>query len=76
MDKQAFMELLSEAYGFPNYYAHNLDSAEEIIEDIKEEKQIDKLSLRPFFDALLAQEPEAEREKIWAFLVEHFGMQD
>ncbi|MCB9297431.1 MAG: hypothetical protein H6559_30535 [Lewinellaceae bacterium] len=36
-----------------DYYAHNLDPAEEIIEDIKEEKQIDKLPLRPLFDALL-----------------------
>lgn len=51
------MKLLGEAYGFPNYYAHNLDSAEEIIEDIKEEKQMDKLSLKPFFDELLTQEP-------------------
>ncbi len=72
MDKKAFMALLGRAYRFPAYYAHNLDSAEEIIEDRKEEEQKDKLSLKRFFDALLAQETEAEREKIWAFLAEHF----
>lgn len=69
------MALLGGAYHFPDYYAHNLDSAEEIIEDIKEEKQVDKLSIRPLFDALLAEEAEAEREKIWTFLAEHFGIQ-
>lgn len=76
MDKKTFMQLLGGAYYFPDYYNHNLDSAEEIIEDIKEEKQIDKLPLKPLFDVLLAQEPEAEREKIWAFMAEHFRMED
>lgn len=72
MDKQTFLELLGKAYGFPDYYTFNLDSAEEIIEDRKEEEGRDKLPLKPLFDALLAQMPEAEREKAWALLAEHF----
>jgi len=75
MNKKEFMQLLGKAYGFPEYYALNLDSAEEIVEDMKEEEQKDKLSLKPFFDALLAQEAEAEREKIWAFMRGHFGVE-
>ena len=70
------MELLGKAYSFSEYYAHNLDSAEEIIEDIKAEAGKGKLPLKLFFDALLEQEPETEREKIWAFLAEHFEVED
>ena len=70
------MQLLGRAYGFPNYYSLNLDSAEEIIEDIKEEEEKGKLSLRKFFDELLAQEPETERAKIWIFLAEHFVVEE
>lgn len=72
MNKKEFMQLLGKAYGFPDYFSLNLDSAEEIIEDLKEEGEKDKLSLMPFFDALLAQEQEAERAKIRAFLADHF----
>ncbi|MCB0563405.1 MAG: barstar family protein [Phaeodactylibacter sp.] len=76
MDKKEFMQLLGKAYGFPDYYSLNLDSAEEIIEDIKEEEEKDRLSLKQFFDELLAQEPEEERAKIWAFLADHFVVEE
>lgn len=69
------MELLGKAYGFPEYYSLNLDSADEIIEDIKEEEEKEKLPLKNFFDALLAQETDEERLKIWAFLTDHFEME-
>ena len=62
------------AYSFPDYFSLNLDSAEEIIEGLKEEGETDKLSLQSFFDALLVEEPMEERKKIWAFLAEHFEM--
>ncbi len=75
MDKVQFMELLGKAYGFPEYYSLNLDSADEIIEDIKEEEEKEKLPLKNFFDALLAQETDEERLKIWAFLTDHFVME-
>lgn len=75
MDKAQFMELLGKAYGFPDYYALNLDSADEVIEDLKEEVDKEKLSLKNFFDALLAQESDEERLKIWAFLTDHFAME-
>ena len=72
MNKKEFMQLLGKAYGFPDYFSLNLDSAEEIIEDLKEEGEKDKLSLMPFFYFFLAQEQEAERAKIRAFLADHF----
>ena len=66
------MRLLGEAYQFPEYYSHNLDSADEILEDLKEEKEEEKLSLQPFFDLLLSEEPEEERRKVWEFMKDHF----
>ncbi|MCB0588739.1 MAG: barstar family protein [Phaeodactylibacter sp.] len=75
MNKATFMELLGKAYSFSEYYAHNLDSAEEIIEDIKAEAGKGKLPLKPFFDALLEQEPQAEREKIWSLIADHFEVE-
>lgn len=75
MNKQEFLQLLGAAYGFPDYFSLNLDSAEEIVEDLKEEGEKGQLSLQPFFDALLAGEPMEERKKIWAFLAEHFAME-
>lgn len=76
MNKEQFMQLLGEAYSFPEYYALNLDSADEILEDRKEEQGKEKLSLRPLFDALLAEAPEEERAKIWALLADHFTMRE
>jgi len=64
--------MLGEAYRFPAYYSHNLDSAEEILEDLKEEQGAEKLSLRAFFDTLLSDATPIEQEKIWAFILDHF----
>ncbi len=75
MNKTTFLQLLGKAYNFPEYYALKLDSAEEIIEDKKEDSGTDKLSLRNFFDALLAEEPAEEREKIWGLLADHFEVE-
>jgi len=75
MTKQQFLQLLGQAYDFPDYYGHNLDSADEILEDQKAEAGVDKLSLRPLLEALLAEETGEEREKIWALLRDHFAME-
>ena len=72
MTKTTFLELLGKAYNFPEYYSHNLDSADEILEELKEEKGKEKLSLEPIFQALLAEESEEEHRKIWAFITDHF----
>lgn len=74
MNKEEFMELLGQAYGFPDYYAHNLDSAEEIIDEIKERQEKERLSLEPFFSELLSEVSAAERAKIWGFLTDHFAV--
>ena len=73
MTKKEFLAILGKAYNFPAYYSHNLDSADEILEDRKEAAGADKLSPAPRFHALLSDEPEAEREKIVAFLRDHFA---
>lgn len=70
------MQLLGQAFQFPEYYGCNLDSADEILNDIKEEKEVEKLSLQPFFDTLLSEEPEEERRKIWTFLTDHFIVEE
>ena len=72
MTKSEFLAILGEAYDFPDYYSHNLDSADEVLEDRKEAEEKEKLSLAPFFHALLAEEEEEERAKIWSFLADHF----
>ena len=72
MNKQSFLQLLGRAYTFPDYYAANLDSAEEIIEDLKEEQGRERLSLAPLFHALLEEASPAERAKIWALVADHF----
>jgi hypothetical protein len=72
MNKEQFLQLLGQSYHFPEYYSLNLDSADEILEDLKEEEEKEKLSLQPFFYALLSEEPEEERKKIWEFLADHF----
>jgi hypothetical protein len=75
MTKNQFLELLGKAYSFPDYYSLNLDSADEILSDLKEEESKDKLSLRMFFDTLLSEETEEERRKIWELLEEHLGIE-
>ena len=72
MTKKEFLAVLAKAYDFPEYYSHNLDSADEILEDRKEAEEVEKLPLAPFFHALLAEETAEEREKIWAFISDHF----
>lgn len=72
MTKNAFLKLLGKAYNFPEYYSLNLDSADEILEDQKEESEKEKLSLERFFYELLASEPKEERKKIWVFIADHF----
>lgn len=74
MRKSDFLQLLGQAYAFPDYYAQNLDSADEILEDRKEAEETKRLSLRPLFEALLREEPAEERAKIWALIRDHFGV--
>lgn len=74
MNKTDFLRLLGTAYDFPDYYSENLDSAEEILADRKEDAGRDRLSLRPLFDALLAEADPEEREGVWALLRDHFGV--
>ena len=74
MTKREFMKLLGKAYRFPGYYGLNLDSADEILEDRKEDLGVEKLSLKRFFDVLLADASHEEREMIWDFLVDHFEL--
>jgi len=74
MTKTELLQALGRAYHFPDYYAANLDSAEEIIEDLKEDSKQEKLSLKPLLEELLVKEPEAEREKVVRFLEMHFGI--
>ena len=66
------MELLGAAYQFPDYYGRNLDAADEILSDMREDSSSDKLSLRPLFEALLAEAPAVERARIWKLLRDHF----
>ncbi len=75
MTKTELLLTLGRAYNFPDYYAANLDSAEEIIEDIKEDSHREKLSIKPLLAELLAEESEAEREKVMEFLEMHFKVE-
>jgi len=74
MTKEQFMHLLGQAYHFPEYYSLNLDSADEILEDLKEEAGQEKLSLRPLFEALLAEATPEEQQKIWELIRDHFSV--
>lgn len=74
MTKSEFCELLSRAYDFPQYYGYNLDAADELLEEMKEEDGVDRLSLEPLVELLFAQASDEDREIIWEFLGDHFTL--
>lgn len=74
MTKSEFADLLARAYHFPEHYGYNLDAADEILEERKEEEGVDRLSLEPLIELLFAQATEEDREIIWEFLGDHFTL--
>lgn len=55
-----FVRLLREAYAFPDYASDNLDSAEEILEEMREEANVYRLDIEPFFRHLFAEAEHGE----------------
>lgn len=74
MTKAEFADLLSRAYDFPDDYDFTLDTADEILEELKEEEGVDYLSLEPLCELLFAQASEEDREILWDFLNDHFTL--
>ena len=77
MTKLDFLRTMARAYDFPDYFGDNLDSAAEILTDLREAKAPDAtetpmLSLAPFFRELLADTENAEG--CMTLLQEHFGV--
>lgn len=64
MTKADFLTLLGEAYDFPDYYSHNLDSADEILYDLCEEEERERLDLEKFLKALLTDTSPEDRVAI------------
>jgi hypothetical protein len=72
MTKAEFADLLSRAYDFPDDYDFTLDTADELLEELKEEEGVDYLSLEPVFELFFAQASEEDREILWEFINDHF----
>ena len=72
MTKAEFLTLLGAAYDFPDYYAANLDSADEILADHLAEADAEKLSVQPLLAKLLEEVSEEEREGILQLLENYF----
>ena len=78
MTKLDFLQTMAHAYNFPDYFGDNLDSADEILTDLREAKapnatEAPALSLAPFFRELLAEAENAEG--CMTLLREHFGVE-
>ena len=72
MTKTDFLDLLAEAYDFPDYFGRNLDAADELLADKLETLPVDRLPLAPLFDTLLAEVPAAERGQLLLLLGRYF----
>jgi hypothetical protein len=72
MTKAEFADLLSRAYDFPDDYDFTLDTADELLEELKEEEGVDYLPLEPIFELFFAQASDEDREILWEFINDHF----
>lgn len=75
MTKSDFLALLGRAYNFPDYYGQNLDSAEEILDDLREAHPEGELSLEPLIRALLSEATAEEQTQVWDLLQDHFPVE-
>ncbi len=76
MTLKEFLLLLGQAYDFPDYYGVNLDAADEILGEIRDEIGPHRLSLEPLFRTLLSEATTDEQWALWRLMRDHFDVPD
>lgn len=72
MTLEDFLLLLGQAYDFPDYYGVNLDAADEILGEHRDEIGPHRLSLEPLFRTLLSEATADEQWAMWRLIRDHF----